>query len=177
MTKTSYLDAVLSTIEKVREDITVKLIISIDRRNTLKEAEEVVDLALAFQSRGIVGIDLCGDCKAGIFDNLRPAFERAKEHGFPLTLHFNEVEENVAEAPSLLSIKPNRLGHATLLDDFCRKTIYEEKIPIEVCMTSNILCETVATFEEHHIKELLQDKHPFIICVGFVGSSIFTFIV
>lgn len=165
MTKISYLNAVLSVIEEPRNDIIVKFIISIDRRNTLEEAQEVVDLALAFRSRGIVGIDLCGDVKVGLFENLRPAFERAKENGFPLTIHFNEVIENLIEAPSVLSIKPDRLGHATFLDDYCRKTIYKENIPIEICMTSNLVCKTTNNLKEHHIKELLDDHHPFILCV------------
>lgn len=176
MTKTSYLTAVTSVLEEARDDIIVKLIVSIDRRNTLEEAQEVVDLALAFRSQGVVGIDLCGDCKVGLFESLRPAFERAKENGFPLTLHFNEVDENLAEAPSLLSIHPNRLGHATILDDFCRKTIYEEIIPVEVCMTSNILCKTVETVEDHHIKELLNDRHPFILCVCVKSLFFFLFL-
>lgn len=165
MTKISYLDAVLSVIEESRNDIIVKFIISIDRRNTLEEAQEVVDLALAFRSRGIVGIDLCGDVKVGLFENLRPAFERAKVNGFPLTIHFNEVIENLIEAPGVLSIKPDRLGHATFLDDYCRQTIYKENIPVEICMTSNLVCKTTNTLKEHHIKELLDDKHPFILCV------------
>lgn len=165
MTKISYLNAVLSVIEEPRNDIIVKFIISIDRRNTLEEAQEVVDLALAFRSRGIVGIDLCGDVKVGLFESLRPAFERAKENGFPLTIHFNEVIENLIEAPSVLSIKPDRLGHATFLDDYCRKTIYKENIPIEICMTSNLVCKTTNNLKEHHIKELLDDHHPFILCV------------
>lgn len=169
MTKESYLTAVTSAIEDCQKenlDIIVKLIVSVDRRNQLAEAEEVVDLALAFRSRGVVGIDLCGHVEAGLFENLKPAFERAKQHGFPITLHFNEIIANLKEAPSLLSIHPDRLGHATFLDDYCRKAIYERKIPIEICMSSNVLCKTVKTFEEHHIKELLHDKHPFVLCVS-----------
>ncbi|KAI8359995.1 adenosine deaminase [Blakeslea trispora] len=170
MTKTSYLETVVSVLEEPRtDDIIVKLILSIDRRNTLEEAQETVDLALAFRSRGIVGIDLCGDVDKGSFVELKPAFLRAQENNFPITLHFNESEPNMVEGPTLLSINPDRLGHATLLDDVCRKTIYEKNIPIEICMTSNILCKTVSTFEDHHIKELLNDNHPFILCTDDKG--------
>ncbi|KAI7900499.1 uncharacterized protein BX663DRAFT_439283 [Cokeromyces recurvatus] len=171
MTKKSYIAAVLSAIQETQKekeiDIIVKLILSIDRRNDLKEAEEVVDLAVAFRdTNNIVGIDLCGDVRAGLFENLKPAFKRAKEkYGFPITLHFNEVQENLMEAPSLLSIQPDRLGHATILNDYCRRMIYDQNIPIEICMTSNILCKTVPNYEVHHLKELFYDNHPFIICV------------
>jgi hypothetical protein len=39
----------------------VDLIVSIDRKNTVKEAMEVISLALKFRHQGIVGLDLCGD--------------------------------------------------------------------------------------------------------------------
>lgn len=93
MTKESYLDAVLSVIQEPRRDndIIVRLIVSIDRRNSLEEAYEAVRLAVQFRSRGIVGIDLCGDVMKGSFAELRPAFEEAQRHGFKITLHFNEV--------------------------------------------------------------------------------------
>lgn len=173
MTKHAYLDTVLSVIEEPRKDIIVKFIISIDRRNTLQEAEEVIDLALAFRSRGVIGIDLCGDVHTGVFENLRPAFERAQANGFPVTLHFNEIKENMVEAPTLLAIGPNRLGHATFLDDYCRKTIYKENIPVEICMTSNLLCKTTNSYEEHHLRELLNDNHPFILCVSLGNECIY----
>ncbi|KAI9487295.1 MAG: hypothetical protein EXX96DRAFT_517951 [Benjaminiella poitrasii] len=171
MTKESYVTAVLSALEESQEDIIVRLILSIDRRNSIEEAEEVVDLAAAFKNTNkIVGIDLCGDVRAGLFEDLKPAFKRAKEeYGFRITLHFNEVEDHLIEAPSLLSIKPDRLGHATILDDYCRNTIYEQNIPIEVCMTSNLVCKTVDSYEVHHLKELLDDNHLFIICTDDKG--------
>lgn len=166
MTKTSYIEAIISVLQEPRDDIIVRLVVSIDRRNTLEEANEAVDLALAFRSKGVVGVDLCGDVKKGSFDALKPAFDRAKEHGFPVTLHFNEIVENLSEAPSMLAFKPDRLGHATFLDDYCRKTIYERHVPVEICMTSNLLCKTAKTFQDHHIKELIDDRHPFILCVS-----------
>ncbi|KAG0187350.1 hypothetical protein DFQ28_006485 [Apophysomyces sp. BC1034] len=93
MTKQSYLAAVLSAVNQPRDDIIVRLIVSIDRRNTLEQAHEVVDLALQFRADGVVGIDLCGDVLAGNFDLLKPAFVRAQSEGFKVTLHFNEITD------------------------------------------------------------------------------------
>ncbi|KAI8393651.1 uncharacterized protein BYT42DRAFT_551783 [Radiomyces spectabilis] len=169
MTKESYVASVLSVVNEPRQNIRVKLIISIDRRNTLEEAQEVVDLAIKFRDQGIVGIDLCGDVMVGSFDKLKPAFERAKAEHFKITLHFNEVKENIPEAPSMLSVNPDRLGHATLLDDASRETIYKNQCPIEVCMTSNVLCKTVSSYEAHHVKDLLKQGHPFVLCTDDKG--------
>ncbi|KAI9248509.1 hypothetical protein BDA99DRAFT_446218 [Phascolomyces articulosus] len=168
MTKESYLKAVLDVMNEPRQDdIIVRLIVSIDRRNTLEEAFEAVDLAVKFRSQNVVGIDLCGDVHQGSFEQLRPAFEKARNEGFYVTLHFNEVVENMVEAPNLLSFKPDRLGHATLLDEPTRQNIYSNAIPIEICMTSNVISKTVKTFAEHHVKDLLLENHPFVLCVSF----------
>ncbi|KAJ2956018.1 hypothetical protein NQZ79_g8073 [Umbelopsis isabellina] len=168
-TKEDYVRAVLSVINEPRDDIIVKLILSVDRRNTLDEAMEAVDLAIKYQNQGVVAVDLCGDVHAGSFDMLKPAFLKAQQHGLKVTLHFCEVPENLPEAPSLLEISPNRLGHATLLDEACRKHIYDHRIPIEICMTSNVLSKTVPTYEEHHLKELLANGQPFCICTDDKG--------
>jgi adenosine deaminase len=64
MTKEFYVDIVTSVIQKFsysEHGIIVKLILSIDRRNTLEEAIETVNLAVRYKSRGVVGVDLCGD--------------------------------------------------------------------------------------------------------------------
>ncbi|SAM05052.1 hypothetical protein [Absidia glauca] len=179
MTKHSYLQAVIQAIEQQQQaNMKTRLIISIDRRNTLEEAQETVDLALHFQqcSNVVVGVDLCGDVMKGSFLALKPAFERARQQGgFKLTLHFNEVAENIPEAPELLSIRPDRLGHATLLDDYSRTTVYQQAIPVEICMTSNVFSKTVATYEDHHVKQLLEEDHPFILCTddkGVFGSDL-----
>ncbi|KAI8989996.1 hypothetical protein BDB01DRAFT_717643 [Pilobolus umbonatus] len=177
MTKHTYINTIVNVMQEEREDIIVRLIISVDRSNTLAEAEEVVDLALMFKEKGVVGIDLCGNVSVGLFETLKPAFERAKKHGFSITLHFNEIKENLIEAPSLLSIHPSRLGHATVLDDVSRRFIYENNIPIEVCMTSNIICKTVDKYEEHHLKDLLEHQHPFALCVSTKLCKISTLLI
>ncbi|KAI7886314.1 Metallo-dependent hydrolase [Lichtheimia hyalospora FSU 10163] len=166
MTKESYLAAVLSVVNEPRTDIIVRLIVSIDRRNTLEEAYEAVDLATKFRSQNVVAIDLCGDVSKGSFEALKPAFDKAKSLGFKVTLHFNEIVENMVEAPTLLAFGPDRLGHATFLDDASRQHIYDNDIPVEICMTSNVVSKTVDSYESHHVKDLLKENHPFVLCVS-----------
>jgi len=65
---------------------------------------------------------------------------------------------------TLLSAKPRRLGHATFLDEEAQKIILEHKIGIEMCLTSNLLCKTVKTLEDHHINFWLNHDVPIAIC-------------
>jgi adenosine deaminase len=89
------------------------LILSIDRRNDLPTALHVVDLALKYRSKGVVGIDLCGDPAVGEVSIFQPAFEKAKTHGLKITIHFAEAPQSSTskELWTLLSYQPDRIGH------------------------------------------------------------------
>lgn len=45
----------------VPTDITVKMILSIDRRNSLEDALDTVALAAEYKDRGVVGVDFSGN--------------------------------------------------------------------------------------------------------------------
>lgn len=44
-----------------------------------------------------------------------------------------------ADTLKLLSFKPDRLGHATFLNEEAKELVLREKIPIELCLSSNLL--------------------------------------
>lgn len=63
VSKEAYIGLVLGCIDNFegKEAIPTYLILSIDRRSTASQAMEVVDLAIRYKERGVVGVDLCGD--------------------------------------------------------------------------------------------------------------------
>ncbi|CAG8533466.1 2724_t:CDS:2 [Diversispora eburnea] len=177
MTHESYIRTVISVIKKFpssKHDIIVRLIISINRQSTLEDAIKNVDLALKYKETGVVGVDLCGDPTKGHFDNLKPAFIKAKDNGLKVTLHFGEVESIIPEHASMLTIPPDRVGHATHLDANSKRYILFNRLPIEMCMTSNVMCNTVKDYQEHHIKDFLYAEHPCCLCVRVFFSNLST---
>ena len=120
-------------------------------------------------------------------------FRQAKEAGLGLTMHIAEVGApptyvlpremlllidcaQVKECPSaetlqLLSFKPDRLGHATFLDDEAKKIVHTDEMCIELCLSSNLLCKTVPTLDVHHIRYYLGHNHPIAICVRVVQPN------
>lgn len=62
MTRKEYLETVLQELERYPPE-TAALLVSVDRRMSLEDVRECVDLAvlLKHQGRRVVGIDLCGD--------------------------------------------------------------------------------------------------------------------
>lgn len=129
------------------------LILSIDRRNTVAEAHAVVDLAIKYQSAGVVGVDLCGDPAKGNVGIYAQAFARAKAAGLKITLHFAEIAESGTdeELETLLSWNPDRIGHVIHVKDEFRKRIEEENIGVELCLSCNVHAKlTTGTYADHH---------------------------
>ncbi|KAJ1980741.1 hypothetical protein H4R35_000999 [Dimargaris xerosporica] len=176
MTTRSYVEAVLQALDEWHAEtatpdnhMQVRLILSIDRRSTLDTAMATVDLAATLGSRGVVGVDLCGNPSAGSFAAFAPAFERAHQAGLKITVHMGEVPANIPEGLDALALNPHRVGHATVLDAATRQALLGRQIPVEVCLTSNVQCQTVPSYDDHFVKDFARNNHPFIPCTDDKG--------
>lgn len=166
MTRREYLEAVLDEVETRASDAAA-LIVSLDRRMERAVAQEVLELAVQLRREGrrVVGVDLCGDPRAGDMGNFVDLFRTARAEGLGVTLHIAETRGNsAAETMTLLSCEPHRLGHATFLDDQAKELVLARRTCIEICLTSNILCKTVGQLEDHHIRYYLERNHPIAVC-------------
>lgn len=157
ISKDDYVNTVLKILNAWNKDksnsMRAYLILSIDRRNTVAQAQEVVDLCIKYQSAGVVGIDLCGDPAKGDVRIFAGAFARAKAAGLNMTLHFAEAEASSTdtELETLLSWKPDRLGHVIhVKDEYC-KIIEQENIGVELCLSCNVHARMITgTYSDHH---------------------------
>ncbi|KAG5723724.1 Adenosine deaminase-like protein [Termitomyces sp. T112] len=166
MSREEYLRVVLDQIKVYGTD-RVGLIVSMDRKMGPEAMHECVELAKSLKMEGepVVGVDLCGDPTTGDPATFRTYFKDAKEAGLGITLHIAETMYNTSEDTlQLLSFSPDRLGHATFLDDEAKKIVAEKNPCIEICLSSNLLCKTVPTLEAHHIRHYLKHGHPIAIC-------------
>lgn len=67
---------------------------------------------------------------------------------------------------TLLSAQPARLGHATFLHEEACDVVLQQKLPIEICLSSNLLCKTAEDLETHHINYWLENGLPLAISVS-----------
>ncbi|KAI0078533.1 adenosine deaminase-like protein [Panus rudis PR-1116 ss-1] len=167
MTRLKYIETVLDEVEKYPAD-KAALIVSLDRRMSDEVAHECIECAVKLKKAGrrVVGVDLCGDPLAGNMEEFEKHFKAAKEAGLGVTLHIAETTQNtVSDTNKLLSFNPDRLGHATFLIDTQVDAICASRKPgIEICLSSNLLCKTVQSLEDHHIAHYLKCDHPIAIC-------------
>ncbi|CAD7671059.1 unnamed protein product [Nyctereutes procyonoides] len=181
MTKKTYVESVLEGIKQSKQeniDIDVRYLIAIDRRGGPSVAKETVKLAEEFflsTDNTVLGLDLSGDPTVGqAKDFLEPLLE-AKKAGLKLALHLSEIPNQKKETQVLLDLLPDRIGHGTFLSsseegslelvDFVR----QHRIPLELCLTSNIKSQTVRSYDQHHFGFWYSIAHPSVICTDDKG--------
>ncbi|XP_062819386.1 adenosine deaminase-like protein isoform X1 [Anolis carolinensis] len=179
MTKRSYIEAVLEGIRQCKEDeldIDVRFLVSVDRRTGPAVAKEIVKLAQDFllSTDGLVlGLDLSGNPNAGHGrDFLEPLLE-ARKAGLKLALHLSEIPNQDEETRLLLGLPPDRIGHGTFLQSPSSPDLMEivraNRIPLELCLTSNLKAETVPSSNQHHFGFWYNIGHPLVLCTDDKG--------
>ncbi|KAI1414633.1 Metallo-dependent hydrolase [Hypoxylon sp. FL1857] len=175
--KAGYVSAVLHAISAAQREVPTlhtRLILSIDRRNTLEEAREAVALAKQFQDQGVVAIDLCGDPTKGDVSLFTPAVEEAKAAGLKVTVHFAEAEASASEAElnAIMDWKPDRLGHVIHVPEEVKRQIAARRgIGLELCLSCNVHAKMIiGSFEAHHFGEWWHVDGPIVVpCTDDVG--------
>lgn len=181
MTKRSYTEAVLKGIDEARAEqtaaapspcnaIEARLLLSIDRREGSKAALDTARLAVELQPRGVVGLDLSGNPEVGQWETWLPALEHARANGLKVTLHAAEVY-NPEETTAMLTWRPDRLGHMCRLNEGLSEGLVESGIPVELCISSNVLTESVSGYGAHHFQTLRSAGVPVVL--GTDDSGVF----
>ncbi|CAG9762326.1 unnamed protein product [Ceutorhynchus assimilis] len=172
MSEDDYIETVIKAIRENRFDgILVKLILSLDRRRSREEQTETLDRIIRFKNSFpdlIRGVDLSGDPAKGDF--FRDIFEKARENGLKTAIHCAEIQ-NDAEVKNILEFKPDRLGHGTFIHTNPELwALYKQlNIPVECCLTSNVICLTANSYAEHHVQEWIKEKLPFCLATDDKG--------
>ncbi|KAF7194991.1 Adenosine deaminase-like protein [Pseudocercospora fuligena] len=181
MTKEVYVQTVLKAI-KEHDAITMPtyLILSVDRRNTVSQAMAVVDLATKIPDRGVIGIDLCGNPLKGDVTTFKDVFARARANGLKVTLHFAEVPESSTEQElrTLLSYRPDRLGHVIHTSPEIDAMIERQACGLELCLSCNVhakMLPSAGRFADHHFGRWHSRPNAIALCtddVGVFGSTV-----
>ncbi|EEH36200.2 hypothetical protein PAAG_00523 [Paracoccidioides lutzii Pb01] len=173
ISKDKYISVVLDTIDECRSDqMSTYLIISVDRTKPASEAMEAVDLAVKYQSRGVVGVELGGNPTKGDVSIFRPAFAKAKAHGLKLTLHFAEAisSSSIGELSTLLSYQPDRLGHLIHVPEDIQDEIARRKLGLELCLSCNVHAQLIdGGFPDHHFGFWRHRACPILLSTDDVG--------
>ena len=154
------------------------LILMMDRTFDLRLNEIIVEKAIRWASRGVVGVDIAGPRPGGgryHYAQIEPLVETARDAGLGVTIHVGEEggemgREEIGEVVERL--RPDRIGHGILAagEPELMAAIRDLGITLEICPTSNLLTkalpsedavrETIRSFVEHDVPFTIATDGP-----------------
>ena len=121
-------------------------------------SQELAELAVAYRQKGVVGFDLAGGEAGFPAKAHKQAFEFARCHDLACTCHAGEGDgpDSVREAVHVCGA--DRVGHATRLIEDTSLTDYcnDRRIPLEICLTSNVQTRVVRSYATHPFREYFR---------------------
>lgn len=150
---------------RAREDFDVQIVWIMDiPRNLSFEAGRytgaasgpTVELALAWQDRGVVALGLGGDESTAPAEPFAPAFKAARAGGLHSVPHAGELAGPESVWGALRSLGAERIGHGVRASEDPELVAYliQNQIPLEVNPTSNIQLGVYPSYAQHPLRRL-----------------------
>jgi len=115
---------------------------------------DLADLTVQFKDRGVVAFDLAGAELNYPAKKHRDAFYRVVNANVAATIHAGEAYGPESIHQALHYCNANRIGHGTRLfeDPDLMRYVNDFRIPLEICLTSNVQTRAVPSFEAHPLR-------------------------
>ncbi|TMQ71756.1 MAG: adenosine deaminase [Candidatus Eisenbacteria bacterium] len=116
-----------------------------------KTSLHLAELAVAYQGRGVLAFDLAGQEKDYPAKAHRAAFQLILKNNINSTVHAGEAFGPASIGQALHYCGAHRIGHGTRLreDKDLMRYVNDHRIPLEVCLSSNVQTRTVRSLKEH----------------------------
>ena len=153
---THILEATLEGLQDARRDfgIATNIIVCGIRHIEPQQSLRLAELAVAYKNKGVVGFDLAGaEYKYPAKDH-REAFYLIRNNNVNCTIHAGEAygPESIHQAIHVCGA--HRIGHGVRLreDGDLLNYVNDQRIPIEVCLRSNLQTRAVTSYEAHPLR-------------------------
>jgi len=122
---------------------------------------QVAELAAARVNDGVVAFGIGGDEERGPAEWFGEAYRFAKSAGLRLTAHAGETM-GPSSVWAALEIGAERIGHGirAVEDPELLRRLRDQNIPLEICITSNVMTGAVARLEAHPVRKLYDAGVP-----------------
>jgi adenosine deaminase len=153
---TEAVDAPLRGLRRAEAEFGIRtaLIICGIRNMDPETSRDLADLTVAYKGRGVVAFDLAGAEYNYPAKKHKEAFFTVINANMAATIHAGEAYGAESIHQALHYCKAHRIGHGTRLyeDPDLLAYVRDHRVPIEICLTSNVQTRAVASFEEHPVR-------------------------
>lgn len=150
-------EAVASGLTRAEREFGIigRVIVCALRNLTPDVSLELARLAVAYRDRGVAGFDLAGPELAHPAARHAQAFEYARSHDMACTCHAGEGDGGASVRQAVHSCGAHRIGHGTRLfeDPSLMEYVNDRRIPIEICLTSNVQTRAARSYETHPMRQ------------------------
>ena len=171
LTHQQVVSAVLKGLERGRKDFGISCGLNICAMRNMDVSLEMAELAVDFRNRGVVGFDLAGEEGGYPPKKHVDAFHYIQRQNFNITIHAGEGFGKESIWQAIQYCGAHRIGHGTrLIDDIAvvdgkavklgdlAQYVLDKRIPLEICLISNVHTGAVRSVSEHPFKILYQAK-------------------
>ena len=136
----------------------VGLIVCAIRTRPPAESLELARAAAEYRAAGVVAFDLAGPERGFPARDHAAAFAYAARHGMACTCHAGEGDGADSIHQALHQCGAQRIGHGTRIgeDPALLAYVIERRIPLEMCLTSNLHTHAVPSLAAHPFKRYLD---------------------
>jgi adenosine deaminase len=156
MKLTQVMNAVLDGLAKAAREADIKTgVIVCGIRNISPETSlRLAELTVAYKHQGVVGFDLAGFEDQYPAKEHKEAFYLIRKNNINCTVHAGEAYGPDSIKQALHNLNTHRIGHGTRLkeDGDLLNYVNDHRIPLEICLTSNVHTGAVKSLEEHPLR-------------------------
>jgi adenosine deaminase len=163
--------AVLKGLQRGRKGFGISSGLIICAMRNMDVSLEMAELAVDFRERGVVGFDLAGEEGGYPPKKHIDAFHYIQRQNFNITVHAGEGFGKESIWQAIQYCGAHRIGHGTrLVDDIAvtdgkvvklgdlAQYVLDKRIPLEICLLSNVHVGAARSLPEHPFKLFYQEK-------------------
>ncbi|HEY9189092.1 MAG TPA: adenosine deaminase [Ignavibacteria bacterium] len=163
--------SVLKGLEKGKKDFGIEYGLILCAMRNMQISQEIAELAVDFREKGVVGFDLAGEEGGYPPKKHVDAFHYIQRENFNITIHAGEAFGKESIWQAIQWCGAHRIGHATrLIEDIAisdnkvvklgtlAQYILDKRIPLEVCLSSNLHTGVIKDIKEHPFGLLFKEK-------------------
>lgn len=153
---TEAVDAPLRGLQRAEKELGIRTAVIICglRNMSPRTSMELAELTVAHRHQGVVAFDLAGAEENNPAKKHREAFYHVINANVAATIHAGEAFGPESIHQALHYCHANRIGHATRLfeDPELMQYVNDFRIPLEICLTSNVQTRAVNDFKDHPVR-------------------------